>query len=138
MNFYTLTVNNRITEICRYYNNIQTDLVKLGLGSKQTISHIFNHRQVPNYEFLSGFLKFFKHVDARWLITGEGVMLQDNSNSTILTDKEIAYGKDALQFVHELSKEIGKLEIQISDLEIENRRLRKKCEESDMEKARAG
>ena len=70
-----MTLSDRISKICTDRKIRQSDLVKLGCGSKQTISYIFTGKQNPSFQFLEIFLKSFSYVNARWLLTGEEDML---------------------------------------------------------------
>ena len=68
-------INVRILEFCEVNNLRQKDLVQLGCGTKQTTSFIFNMRQKAGSDFLSVLIKKFPTLNARWLLTGEGEML---------------------------------------------------------------
>lgn len=64
-------ITNRILKICELKKIRNNDLVKLGYGSKQTISNILNGKQNPGIQFIEKFLKEFSDINARWLMTGE-------------------------------------------------------------------
>jgi len=65
-----VTLTDRLSKICKDKKIKNRDLVKLGLGSRQTVSAILNGIQKPSLQFLEIFLKAFTDVDARWLFTG--------------------------------------------------------------------
>ena len=69
-----MEINERIREVCARKSFRQNDLVLERLGSRQTISGYWHGKQNPNFDFLKGFLKLVPELNARWLLTGEGVM----------------------------------------------------------------
>nr|WP_321409289.1 hypothetical protein [uncultured Carboxylicivirga sp.] len=77
-------IRDRFIEYCESKNIRQIDLIEKGLGSKQTINFIWNGKQKPTLEFLSRFLTFYSDINARWLLTGEEVMI----SSSFTNDKE--------------------------------------------------
>lgn len=73
-----MTLTDRISKICTDRKIRQNDLVKLGCGSKQTVSYVFTGKQNPSFQFLEIFLKSFPDINARWLLTGyEEIVLEE-------------------------------------------------------------
>jgi transcriptional regulator with XRE-family HTH domain len=111
-----MTLNDRISKVCQDKKVKQNDLVKLGLGSKQTINLILHGKQSPNSRFLEAFLTLYKDVNARWLLTGEDA-------ESIVEDPRAEYGycKECLKkegVIEHLKKENQVKEKRIIELEI--------------------
>jgi len=79
-------VTIRFIAYCEYIKIRQKDLIEKGLGSKQTISNIWNGGQKPTLKFLSKFLILFPTANARWLITGEGEMIDSKNKLKMVAD----------------------------------------------------
>ncbi|TLX73727.1 hypothetical protein E9993_14815 [Labilibacter sediminis] len=75
---YMYEINSRFIEVCDVKNIRQIDLRNNGGGSRPTISAVFNSRQKPNLEIMECLLKMAPDLNVRWLITGEGQMLETN------------------------------------------------------------
>lgn len=119
-----MTINNRISEFCKYKKFKQAHLVGAGLGSKQTISHIFLGRQLPNYEFLDGFLRLFPDLNARWLITGEGDMLDKGDDNAKAPEEQPATYAHLLELYTACVRECGVLEERVRCLQEDINRLK--------------
>jgi hypothetical protein len=72
-----MNVNDRLKVVCENKKIKNIDLVSLGCGSQQTVSFVLNGKVKPNSQFLEVFLKEFKNVNARWLLTGEEEMVEE-------------------------------------------------------------
>ena len=67
---------------------------------RSNISHILNGRNKPGAVFIEKFLLAFPDINARWLLTGEGEMLQQNNTDTdipvpqeVKSEPEAVYGE---------------------------------------------
>lgn len=58
---------------------------------RSNISHILNGRNKPGAVFIEKFLKAFPNLNARWLLTGEGVMSEDSAVEVKLTDNTLPF-----------------------------------------------
>lgn len=81
-------LGQRFAEVLNYYAISESDLSKLIFVSKQTLSNI---RIVgnPTYATLDSVIKYFKNINARWFMTGEGSMLGVESN--VVTEPDSPY-----------------------------------------------
>lgn len=43
---------------------------------RSSVSHVLNGRNNPGFSFIQKILEHFQHLDARWLLTGEGSMIK--------------------------------------------------------------
>ena len=50
------------------------NLAEIGGVQPSTISHFMSDRNKPGYELLSNVLSYYKDINARWLLLGEGEM----------------------------------------------------------------
>jgi transcriptional regulator with XRE-family HTH domain len=62
---------------------------KIGV-QRSSISHILSGRNLPSSQFIEKLLNTYPEVDARWLITGKGVMFRSggisNAGESLKTD----------------------------------------------------
>lgn len=116
-----MSLSARISNACKEKKVKQTDLVAIGCGSKQTVNNVYHGRQAPSAHFLEIFLKEYKDIDARWLITGEG------GPDFVVEDEQVAYGacKDCIRKDAVLQYQ----EEQIAKLERKNEQLIQQCTE---------
>jgi len=71
-------MKDRIKELIDYKGISAGELADLMDVQRSNISHILNGRNKPGAVFLERFLKTFPDVNARWLLTGEGQMINVN------------------------------------------------------------
>jgi len=133
-----MTINQRLKEFVAVKKITQTALAKEINCSQAAIGGWFTKGEKISVEMIQRILTVFKDLNARWLITAEGDMLEDINHINEVNDKPETYGKDALKMIIVLAKENKAFEIKVSNLEEDNQRLREKCGESDRSKARAG
>lgn len=69
-------INQRLVFYCKSNRIKQVDLERLGIGSKQTINNIWHERYKPSCEFLELFIENETSINARWLMTGRGEMIE--------------------------------------------------------------
>lgn len=61
------------------YKNISAgELASILEVQRSNISHVLNGRNKPGAAFIEKFLVCFPDMNARWLLTGEGSMTEDN------------------------------------------------------------
>lgn len=61
---------------------------------RSNISHILNGRNKPGASFIERLLLEFPDLDARWLLTGEGNMLNDNDHTSKSPQQTIKLQED--------------------------------------------
>ncbi|MFW6223033.1 MAG: helix-turn-helix domain-containing protein [Bacteroidota bacterium] len=74
-------MKDRIKEFIDYKGISAGELADLLDVQRSNISHILNGRNKPGAVFLKRFLLSFPEVNARWLLTGEGQMVNVNPNN---------------------------------------------------------
>ena len=72
-----MDINIRIRRFCEYNKIKQSDLVRRGIGSTQTLSNIFNNKQKPGFDVIHRFAKAYPEINLRWLILGHGEMIKN-------------------------------------------------------------
>lgn len=70
-------MKDRIKEYIDYKGISPGELAGLLDVQRSNISHILNGRNKPGATFIERFLMVFPELNARWLMTGEGNMLDD-------------------------------------------------------------
>ena len=75
-------MKERIRQFIEYENINAGELATLLEVQRSNISHILNGRNKPGAAFIEKMLLVFPNLNARWLLTGDGEMLNTNSNST--------------------------------------------------------
>lgn len=108
-----MSVTSRISYICKKRKVKQTDLIKIGCGSKQTVNQVWNGKQNPNTQFLEAFFKAYPEINSRWIFTGEGLEEYD-----IVEDSHSKYG-----YCKECIKKEGIIEYQQKELNHRNQEI---------------
>lgn len=85
-------MKERIKEIIDYKGISAGELADLLDVQRSNVSHILNGRNKPGAVFIERFLLSFPEVNARWLLTGKGNMLNSASANT----NETANSKSAV------------------------------------------
>ncbi len=73
-------MKDRIKEFIDYKGISAGELADLLDVQRSNISHILNGRNKPGAVFLERFLLTFPEINARWLLTGEGEMINVKMN----------------------------------------------------------
>lgn len=105
----------RIKEVQeKFSNNVSQFAKAIGQPNHSNITNIIHGKTVnPRFDLIEAILNTYKEVDARWLITGEGEMLnKKQADSSVVAEKEVCY---------DCYRKEGKLEI----LSQENAELKK-------------
>ncbi len=72
-------MKDRIKEYIDYKGISPGELAGLLDVQRSNISHILNGRNKPGASFIERFLTVFPELNARWLMTGEGNMLDETN-----------------------------------------------------------
>jgi hypothetical protein len=116
-----LSINTRISKLIELLeNNNQRAFCKKSNIPATTLQGIIGKRQSdPAAKILNCILVSYPHVNARWLITGEGEMFGDvQSDTSVLIEPNasIAYKKNDCDMCDEKERLVNYLESQIIDL----------------------
>ena len=122
---YMFEINSRFIDICNVKNIRQIDLRNNGGGSRPTISAVFNSRQKPNLEIMECLLKMVPDLNVRWLITGEGQMLEQKETEETHLNYDGKIIKNPSIVLRELKEILDHYEALIE----ENKRLKEVIEE---------
>ena len=79
-------MKNRIQQYMDYKSITAGELAVLLDVQRSNISHILNGRNKPGAAFIEKFLLSFPDLNARWLLTGEGEMIEKKISSVIKED----------------------------------------------------
>lgn len=80
-------MKDRVKEFIDYKGISAGELADLLDVQRSNISHILNGRNKPGAVFLERFLLTFPDVNARWLLTGEGQMINVKPGEQIKSEK---------------------------------------------------
>lgn len=83
-------LGERLTQVLNYYSVNESELSRLVGISKQNINNIINNGN-PTFRTIASVIKHFTSVNARWFITGEGTMLDQESN--IVSEPNVGYNR---------------------------------------------
>ncbi len=72
-------MKDRIQQIIEYKGISPGDLAEILDVQRSNISHILNGRNKPGAVLIEKFLQAFPDINARWLLTGEGRMVIENT-----------------------------------------------------------
>ncbi len=81
-------MKNRIKQYMDYKSISAGELSSLIDVQRSNISHILNGRNKPGASFIEKLLLSFPDLNARWLFTGEGDMIEGNQKGTV-SDAEL-------------------------------------------------
>lgn len=81
-------MKDRIKKYIDYKGVTAGELAVILDVQRSNISHILNGRNMPGAAFIEKLLLKFPDLDARWLLTGEGVMVLDSELSTPVSDHD--------------------------------------------------
>lgn len=86
-------MKDRIKQFIDYKGISAGDLATLLEVQRSNISHILNGRNKPGASLIEKMLKVFPDINARWLLTGEGAMLEGEAKQD---EKEVPVEKPVL------------------------------------------
>ena len=75
-------MKDRIKEFMDYKSLSAGELADILEVQRSNISHVLNGRNKPGANFIERLLLNFPDIDARWLMTGIGVMIANNNNAS--------------------------------------------------------
>lgn len=116
-------MKDRIKKFIDYKGVSPGDLAEITEVQRSNISHIFNGRNKPGALFIEKFLLAFPDINARWLMTGEGSMLDKKSSDEIplnlpeqevRSEPDVVYGKEK-KVTNENKKQVEKIVMFYSD-----------------------
>jgi hypothetical protein len=134
-----MTINHRIKEFVDFKGLNNSEFGRQIGSGRNDVSGWFNENKmvaIPPKKVLE-IIKVFKDLNARWLITGEGSMLEDPQKIPTKDDLPDQGGNLLDRLLDERGK-ASAFENEIKHLNLEIERLKKKCGEQDRESARAG
>jgi hypothetical protein len=105
-----MTINQRVNEFLTFKGVSYAELGRMIISKRGDVSSWFNEKsivEIPPKKILE-IVKVFKDVNARWLITGEGEMLENAHNSSMVAEAPASYG-DCLARLEAKSEEVGLL-----------------------------
>ena len=79
-------MKNRIIDFLKEKNLTSTKFADIIGVQRSSISHILSGRNKPSFDFIEKMLIAYPDVNAQWLITGKGTMINTYTNKTIQTD----------------------------------------------------
>ena len=86
-----LSINARIMQILDYYGHTKYKFSKKTGVSESVLLNISKGKNKPGYELLYKILNFYEAIDARWLITGIGNMINDTHEAVIVNESKTGY-----------------------------------------------
>jgi hypothetical protein len=123
------TVNQRIKTFQETIGTQRFFCQKIGI-KETTLSSLFKeHATLPSFMVLEGILKAFPEIDARWLILGEGKMMNkyEYLEFNRLNEDSIEYGK-----MKGTEGGMERMERRITELENNEREILKRMEELEI------
>lgn len=121
-----VSINERLIKYCKTKGVKQKDLVSKIHISKDQISKWFGMVNQISVTGLVAFIKNFEEVNARWLMTGEGNMIDHNSGNKICDFGTIQpFEKTPPEVISSMITKIEDLRIYVNKLETDKEYLRK-------------
>ena len=80
-----MSFSSRLNEVIKYYQMNPASFGKSISQGKSTMSRLLNGNSFPSYQFLTDLKKVHREIDLNWLCTGEGNMLLNNENSSVVS-----------------------------------------------------
>lgn len=75
------SISHRIELIMNEFNLNKNSFSKaIGLKNNVTIGRIINENRKPSYDILTSITQTFGSINARWLLTGDGNMIEEKNN----------------------------------------------------------
>ncbi|MCF8381097.1 MAG: helix-turn-helix domain-containing protein [Bacteroidales bacterium] len=80
-------MKDRLQSILSYYQLNSSKLAEIIDVQRSGISHILSGRNNPSYDFLIRILDAFPEINANWLLTGKGNMINGEEESSLFSHK---------------------------------------------------
>ena len=104
-----MTVNERVKEFIELNKISQSDLAKVILIKPQQVTNWFTQGERVPEKALVRMIENYKELNARWLITGEGEMLEGSVHlPQIVAEPKVDYG-DCMARLEAKAEECGRL-----------------------------
>ncbi len=75
---------------------------RMGLGNNVTITRIINEHRTPSRATCERIVKALPWYNLKWVLTGEGEMLNETNETTNVTQEELPRHDDMLEMIHKL------------------------------------
>lgn len=131
-----MTVNERIKKYIDYKNISQTDLAKSILIHKNQVSNWLASGETVPDKALIKMVRYYPDINARWLITGEGEMLE-GQKITPTEDELMEFGGTLLDRLLEEKGKASVFENEIKHLNLEIERLKSEINSRGQQEPRA-
>ena len=116
-----LSINERIFQILDYYGDTRYKFSKKSGISESSILNIHKGNNKPSYDFIEKILSVYEAVNARWLLTGDGEMIDSGSGIDTSDDQLSAESCKMCELreiiISQQAKTIALLEDKISSLD---------------------
>jgi len=81
-------MKERLMEFLKSHNMTSTRLAdEIGV-QRSSISHILSGRNKPSYDFIHKFLQYYKDINPKWLILGEGMMYTKEKQTSMSFERQ--------------------------------------------------
>lgn len=81
-------MKDRLESILQHYKLSSSKLAEMIDVQRSGISHILSGRNNPSYDFLVSILHAFPEINANWLLTGSGNMIETDEELPLITEKD--------------------------------------------------
>jgi len=98
-------MKDRIKKYMDYKSISAGELSSLIDVQRSNISHILNGRNKPGASFIEKLLLSFPDLNARWLFTGEGDMIENGGKQGIMPDIDISKDSSANNSAEQVANE---------------------------------
>ncbi len=106
-------MNSRIKQFMDYKGITASELADNIGVQRSNVTHVLHGRNKPSFQFIAKLLETYPEIDAKWLIMGEGEMLESNTVKTpnLFTNAPSTAEEVLLQTVKEIETEPVKEEV---------------------------
>lgn len=81
-------MKDRLESILRHYKINSSKLAEMIDVQRSGISHILSGRNNPSYDFLVRILNTFPDINANWLLTGKGNMIDNDDEPSLFNEED--------------------------------------------------
>jgi len=81
-------MKDRLESILKHYKINSSKLAEMIEVQRSGISHILSGRNNPSYDFLIRILSTFPDINANWLLTGKGNMLDNDDEMNLFKEED--------------------------------------------------
>ncbi len=95
-------MNSRIRLILNYKGITATEFANAIGVQPSNVSHVLNGRNNPSQPFIEKILSFYPEINARWLLLGEGSMLDNDKSVKTVSQPNLFYNQEVnIDDIHE-------------------------------------